>query len=80
MTTSTFQGKPGRHRQRIFTGELSSTAMVFKIATIGSVKLTVPQLNKIKNLNQRSLKQIHDEVVRVGDRDNARFALSLLLK
>ena len=58
---------------------LSRTAMVFKIATMGGVKLTVPQLNKIKDINPRSLERVYDEVVRIGDRENARFALKLIL-
>lgn len=58
---------------------LSRTAMVFKIATMGGVKLTVPQLNKIKDINPRSLERVYDEVVRIGDRENARFALRLIL-
>lgn len=59
---------------------LSRTAMVFKIATMGGVKLTVPMLNRIKDINPRSLERVYDEVVRVGDADNARFALRLILK
>lgn len=59
---------------------LSRTAMVFKIATMGGVKLSIPQLNRIKDINPRQLERVYDEVIRVGDRDNARFALTLLLK
>lgn len=59
---------------------LSRTAMVFKIATLGGVKLTVPQLNKIKDVNPRQLERVYDEVVRMGDQGNARFALKLILK
>lgn len=59
---------------------LSRTAMVFKIATLGEEKLTVPQLNRIRDINPRSLERVYDEVVRVGDKDNAKFALRLLLK
>lgn len=59
---------------------LSRTAMVFKIATMGGVKLSIPQLNRIKDINPRQLERVYDEVVRVGDRDNARFALTLILK
>jgi len=40
----------------------------------------VPQLNKIKEINPRSLERVYDEVLRVGDADNARFALKLILK
>lgn len=59
---------------------LSRTAMVFKIATLGGVKLTVPQLNKIKDVNPRRLESVYDEVVRLNDQGNARFALQLILK
>ena len=44
------------------------------------MKLSIPQLNKIKDVNPRSLERVYDEVVRQGDKDNARFALSLILK
>lgn len=59
---------------------LSRTAMIFRIATMGGVKLTVPMINKIKEVNPRSLERVYDEVLRVGDADNARFALRLILK
>lgn len=59
---------------------LSRTAMVFKIATLGGVKLSVPMLNKIKDVNPRSLERVYDEVLRQGDQGNARFALRLILK
>jgi hypothetical protein len=54
--------------------------MLFKIATVAGHTLTVPQLNKIKDVNPRSLEQVYDEVVRVGDPVNALFALKLILK
>ena len=59
---------------------LSRTAMIFKVATIACHKLTVVEMNKIKDVNPRSLERVYDEVVRVNDADNARFALGLLLK
>ena len=59
---------------------MSRTAMVFKIATLGGVKLSVPQLNKIKDINPRRLESVYDEVVRMGDKGNAKFALQLLLR
>lgn len=59
---------------------LSRTAMIFKIATMGGVKLSPTHLNKIKDLNPRSLERVYDEVVRVGDKANALFALRLMLK
>ena len=46
----------------------------------GGVRLTVPQLNKIKDVNPRSLERVYDEVVRMGDKGNALFALKLILK
>ena len=45
---------------------LSRTAMVFKIATVANHKLTVPELNKIKNINPRSLEQIYNQVIGGG--------------
>lgn len=37
-------------------------------------------LNRIKEVNHRQLERVYDEVLRVGDAGNARFALSLILK
>jgi hypothetical protein len=66
-------------KQTKFAGNgLSRTAMVFRIATIAGHTLTAPQLNKVKDLNPRSLERVYDEVIRVNDAGNARFALSLL--
>jgi len=75
-------GTDGRKQaRRGFLGNgLSRTAMVFKIATLGGVRLTVPQLNKIKDVNPRHLERVYDEVLRMNDQGNARFALSLILK
>lgn len=68
-------------QKQVFAGNgLSRTAMIFKIATMGGVKLSVPQLNKIKNVNPRQLEHVYDEVIRMGGQGNARFALSLILK
>ena len=67
--------------RRVFLGNgLSRTAMVFKIATMGGVRLTPTLLNKIKDVDPRSLERVYDEVVRVGDKTNALFALKLILK
>lgn len=78
-TKSQFGGKAANKSP--FGGNgMSRTAMLFKIATLGGVKLTVPQLNKIKDVNPRQLEHVYDEVVRMGDQGNARFALSLILK
>ena len=65
---------------RRFSGNgLSRTAMLFKIATVAGHKLTVPEMNKFKNVNPRSLERVYDEVLRIGDAGNAMFALRLLL-
>ena len=70
-----------KNMERRFAGNgLSRTAMIFKIATLGGVKLTIPQLNKIKEVNPRRLEHVYEEVIRMGDKGNARFALSLILK
>jgi hypothetical protein len=58
---------------------LSRTAMLFKIASVAKHKLTVVEMNKFKNVNPRSLERVYDEVLRVGDADNARFALKMIL-
>lgn len=67
--------------KKSFAGNgMSRTAMIFKIALIADYKLTAVDTNKFKNVNPRSLEQMYNEVLRQGDRDSARFALSLLLK
>ena len=58
---------------------MSRTAMVFKIATMGGVKLSPTHLNKIKNLNPRNLERVYEEVVRMGDKGNALFTLKLII-
>jgi hypothetical protein len=58
---------------------LSRTAMLYKIATVANHKLTVVEMNKFKNVNPRSLERVYDEVLRVGDPDNALFALRMIL-
>ena len=58
---------------------LSRTAMLYKIATVANHKLTVVEMNKFKDVNPRSLERVYDEVLRVGDADNARFALKMIL-
>jgi hypothetical protein len=54
--------------------------MVYQIATLAGRKLSVPQLNKIKDINPRRLESVYNEVVRLGDQGNALFALQLFLK
>ena len=67
--------------RKTFAGNgLSRTAMIFKIATVAGHKLTVPEMNKIKDVNARRLEQVYNEVVRANDAGNAAFALSLILK
>jgi len=58
---------------------LSRTAMVFKIATMANHKLTVPELNRIKDINPRNLERVYDEVIKMGGVNNALFALKLIL-
>jgi hypothetical protein len=58
---------------------LSRTAMLFKIASVAKHKLTVVEMNKFKDVNPRSLERVYDEVLRVGDAGNARFALKMIL-
>jgi len=70
-----------KKKKNQFAGNgLSRTAMIFKIVTVACHKLTIVELNKIKNIKPRSLERVYDEVLRVGDQNNAKFALSLLLK
>ncbi len=45
---------------------LSRTAMVFKIATLAEHKLTVPELNRIKDVNPRALERVYDSVLGGG--------------
>jgi hypothetical protein len=58
---------------------LSRTAMLFKIASVAKHKLTVVEMNKFKDVNPRNLERVYDEVLRVGDAGNARFALKMIL-
>ena len=53
--------------------------MLFKIATMAEHKLTVVEMNKFKNVNPRNLERVYDEVLRLNDAGNAKFALHLLL-
>ena len=67
------QGKAGidhaerEQPRRGFLGNgLSRTAMVFKIATLAGHKLTVPELNRIKDINPRALERVYDTVLGGG--------------
>ena len=42
--------------------------------------MTPTLLNKVKDVNPRQLERVYDEVVRMGDKGNALFALKLILK
>jgi len=59
---------------------LSRTAMLFKIATLAGHRLTIPEMNRFKEVNPRQLEHVYEEVVRMGDPGNALFALRLILK
>ena len=70
----------GKNRTPFAGNGLSRTAMIFKMATIAGHKLTPPEMNKIKDVNPRSLEQVYNEVVRMNDPGSAAFALSFVLK
>ena len=81
------QGKAGighaerEQARRGFLGNgLSRTAMVFKIATLAEHKLTVPELNRIKDINPRALERVYDTVLGGVSKGDAMFALRLVLK
>lgn len=74
-------GTADRKQARRFCGNgLSRTAMLFKIATLAGHRLTIPEMNRFKEVNPRQLEHVYEEVVRMGDPGNALFALRLLLK
>ena len=67
--------------RRGFLGNgLSRTAMVFKIATLAGHKLTVPEMNRIKDINPRAMERVYDSVVGGVSKGDALFALRLVLK
>lgn len=67
--------------KKVFAGNgLSRTAMVFKIALIAGHKLTPPEMNKFRDINPRNLEHLYNGVLESGDKGNAQFALSLILK
>ena len=59
---------------------MSRAAMLFKIATLAGPRLTIPEMNRIKEINPRQLEHVYEEVIRMGDPGNALFALRLILK
>lgn len=69
-----------RHQKKFAGNGMSRTAMIFKIASVGGVTLTIPQMNLIKNINPRRLERVYNEVISRGDKDNARFAFNLIIK
>ena len=75
-----FTGKAAKKGMPFSGNGMSRTAMVFKIATLAGHKLTVPELNRIKDINPRRLENVYEEVIKMGGVDNARFALGLILK
>jgi len=77
---SPFAEKAPQKKSKFAGNGLSKTAMMFKIAMVAGHKLTVPEMNKFKEVNARSLERVYDEVLRVGDKGNALFALKFLLK
>ena len=67
--------------RRGFLGNgLSRTAMVFKIAMVAGHKLTVPEMNRIKDINPRALEQVYNTVLGGVSQGDALFALRLVLK
>ena len=67
--------------KKVFAGNgLSRTAMVFKIATLAGHKLTVPEMNRIKDINPRALERVYDSVLGGVSKGDALFALKLVLK
>jgi hypothetical protein len=59
--------------RRGFLGNgLSRTAMLFRIATMAGHRLTVPELNRIKDINPRQLERTYEAVVGGGRNDQGR--------
>ena len=54
--------------------------MVFKIATLAGHKLTPVELSRIKTINPRALGRVYDTVLGGVSKDDALFALRLVLK
>ena len=70
-----------KQARRGFLGNgLSRTAMVFKIAMVAGHKLTVPEMNRIKDINPRALEQVYNTVLGGVSQGDALFALRLVLK
>ena len=58
---------------------LSRTAMIFKIATVAGHKMTAPELNKVKEINPRSLEHVYECFKDGGNKTDAMFALKFIL-
>jgi len=68
-------------KKKFLGNGLSRTAMVFKIAMLAGHKLTVPEMNRIKDINPRALERVYDSVLGGGvSKGDALFALRLVLK
>lgn len=67
-------------KKKILGNGLSRTAMVFKIAMMAGHKLTVPEMNRIKDINPRALEQVYNTVLVGVSQGDALFALRLVLK
>lgn len=82
QTKTRFQSAEREQARRFSGNGLSRTAMVFKIATVAGHKLTVTELNRIKDINPRALERVYNSVVGgVGmSKGDALFALKLVLK
>ena len=67
-------------KKKILGNGLSRTAMVFKIAIVAGHKLTVPEMNRIKDINPRALEQVYNTVLVGVSQGDALFALRLVLR
>ena len=67
-------------KKKFLGNGLSRTAMVFKIASMAGHKLTVPELNRIKDINPRALEGVYNTVLGGVSKGDALFALKLVLK
>ena len=81
QTKAGFQYAEREQARRIGGNGLSRTAMLFRIATMAGHRLTVPELNRIKEINPRQLERTYEAVTeREGmTKGDALFALRLIL-
>lgn len=76
-------GSAEREQARRFGGNgLSRTAMLFRIATMAGHRLTVTELNRIRDINPRQLERTYEAVTGGVEmtKGDALFALRLILK